>query len=221
MLLSTLLLCTCAALEPALREGPAGGLPSRPRFAASPEVSRLQGMLAEGGRYVLGKTELVIRDRRFNMDCSGAVLAIYYYAGIDLSRDFGRYSGGGVMRLYKTLEARRLIYETRLPMTGDIIFWDNTYDRNGDGQWNDPLTHVGMVMSTAADGTVQYVHLNYHRGIVLESMNLLNPNARRLAGGGAVKIVNSPMRMKEAGRPHPPRWLSSQLYRCFGRGYLF
>jgi hypothetical protein len=178
-------------------------------------------MLAEGGRYVMGKQELVIRGKRFNMDCTGTILAIYYYAGIDLARDFNRYTGNGVTRLYRSLEAEQLLYDTRHPVTGDIIFWDNTYDRNEDGKWNDPLTHVGMVMNVSADGNVEYVHLNYRRGIIIENMNLRQPEVYQRMERGQMRIINSPMRMKQAGKPHPENWLSGQLFKIFGMGYLF
>ncbi|MBN1835188.1 MAG: CHAP domain-containing protein [Spirochaetales bacterium] len=211
------LLVSCATLDLA----PGGRPAARARLSSVAEVARVQEKLAEGGRYVLGRRELVIRGRRFNMDCTGAVLAIYYYAGIDLSRDFDRYSGGGVMRLYQSLEARDLVYDSRAPATGDIIFWDNTYDRNGDGQWNDGLTHVGMVMAAGEDGTIEYVHLNYRKGIVIEYMNLNSPDVHQNLERGSVQIVNSPMRMKQKDQGHPERWLSSQLYRNLGMGYLF
>jgi hypothetical protein len=178
-------------------------------------------MLAEGGRYVMGKQELVIRGKRFNMDCTGTILAIYYYAGIDLARDFNRYTGNGVTRLYRSLEAEQLLYDTPHPVTGDIIFWDNTYDRNEDGKWNDPLTHVGMVMNVSADGNVEYVHLNYRRGIIIENMNLRQPEVYQRMERGQMRIINSPMRMKQAGKPHPENWLSGQLFKIFGMGYLF
>jgi hypothetical protein len=210
-------LVSCAGFGPPARQP----LAARPRLSPRAEVARVQEKLAEGGQFVLGRRELVIRGRRFNMDCTGTVLAIYYYAGIDLSRDFERYSGGGVMRLYKTLAGEDLLYDTRNPVTGDIIFWDNTYDRNGDGLWNDTLTHVGMVMSSSDDGTIQYVHLNYHRGIVIESMNLYNPDVHEDLEQGGMRIVNSPMRMRQAGKSHGERWLSSHLYHSFGMGYLF
>lgn len=188
---------------------------------AAEETEDLRRKLAEGGNYVLGKDELIIRGKRFNMDCTGAVLAIYYYAGIDLARDFNRYTGNGVSRLYKSLETKGLLYYTRLPVTGDIIFWDNTYDRNEDGRWNDPLTHVGMVMNVSEDGSMQYVHLNYRRGIIIENMNLYQPETHQRMEKGQIRIVNSPIRMKQAGNPHPRNWLSGQLFRNFGMGYLF
>jgi hypothetical protein len=189
-----------------------------PAARGSEEIRR---KLAEGGRYVMGKRELIIRGKRFNMDCTGTILAIYYYAGIDLARDFNKYTGNGVTRLYKSLEAQGLLYDTRYPVTGDIIFWDNTYDRNEDGQWNDPLTHVGMVMSVSEEGDVEYVHLNYRRGIITENMNLRKPQIHERMEKGQMRIVNSPIRMKQAGKSHPENWLSGQLFRIFGMGYLF
>lgn len=207
-------LCSCASIAP----------PPTRASSLSPtarETEDVRRKLAEGGNYVLGKQELVIRGKRFNMDCTGAVLAIYYYAGIDLTRDFNKYKGNGVTRLYRSLESEDLLYETQLPVTGDIIFWDNTYDRNEDGQWNDSLTHVGMVMNTSRDGTIEYVHLNYRKGIIIEHMNLRESDVHQQLEKGHMRIVNSPMRMKQAGKDHPQNWLAGQLYKTFAMGYLF
>ncbi len=211
-ILLVILLCSCTSiLGPRL--GPAD---SRPE-----ETSQVQRLLAEGGRSLLGRRRLVVRGRTFPYDCTGLVLAIYWYAGIDLARDFDRYNGNGVLRLYQSLERQNLLYSTPYPATGDIIFWDNTYDRNGDGAWNDPLTHVGMVLRSRPDGDIQYVHLNYTRGIVIENMNLLEPDLNKKLLRGQLRTLNSPIRLKEPGRPHPPLWLAGQLYRILGMGYLF
>jgi hypothetical protein len=196
-------------------------VPPRASGPAAKQTEQVRRKLAEGGRYVLGKKELIIRGKRFNMDCTGAVLAIYYYAGIDLARDFNKYTGNGVSRLYKSLEAQKLVYKTRYPLTGDIIFWDNTYDRNEDGRWNDTLTHVDMVMNVSTNGDVEYVHLNYRRGIIIENMNLREPEIHQRMERGEMRIINSPMRMKSPGVRHPENWLSGQLFKIFGMGYLF
>jgi hypothetical protein len=192
-----------------------------PEIPPAPETSDLQRLLAEGARWALGRRRLIVRGRSFNYDCTGVILAIYWYAGIDLSRDFEDFSGNGVTRLYRSLERRNLLYSSPRPVTGDVIFWDNTYDRNGDGLWNDPLTHAGMVLRSHPDGGIEFVHLNHSRGIVIESMNLLEPDAYKKVVWGQVRIFNSPIRLREPGRPHPPRWLAGQLYRVLGMGYLF
>jgi hypothetical protein len=212
------LAAAACATSPALR-----GIPAVPtaRPVLSEAVDAVRAELGAGARSVLGAKELVVNGRRFNWDCTGVVLAIYWYAGIDLARDFARYAGNGVTRLYRALQDASLLYTTRGPILGDLVFWDDTYDADGDGAWDDPLTHVGMVLDTAADGTIAYVHLNYRRGIVVEWMNLREPDVYQRARNGKVTIVNSPIRMAEAGAPHPDRWLSGQLYRALGMGYLY
>ena len=190
------------------------------RPALSPSIDAIRAKLGEGATALIGATELTVNGRRFSWDCTGTVLAIYWYAGIDLARDFGRYPGNGVRRLYQTLEDASLLYTTTEPVLGDLVFWDNTYDADGDGAWDDQLTHVGMVVETGADGTISYVHLNYRKGIVVEKMSLREPDVHQRTAGGRVTIVNSPLRMAEAGKDHPDRWLAGQLYRVLGMGYL-
>ena len=164
-----------------------------------------------------GRTRLVIGGRRFNADCTGTVLAIYWYAGIDLASPLARYSGNGVTRLYRFLEEEQALYSTRRPKPGDIIFWDNTYDRNDDGQANDYLTHTGMVVAVEEDGTVHYVHHNYRKGVVFARMNLYKPGVYTEVVDGEQRIINSPMRMR--GSPNFDKWLASQLTRSFGRAW--
>jgi hypothetical protein len=216
LLLLSMLLFSCASMPELVPPV----LPSiRPPI--TPETAEVQRKLAEGARLVMGKAELVIRGRRFPMDCTGVVLAIYWYAGIDLARDFRKYNGNGVTRIYRSLEKENLLYTSTRPLTGDIIFWDNTYDRNRDGLWNDPLTHAGLVVQTGEGGLIEYVHLNYSGGIVIEYMNLLEPGVNEKLVMGEIRILNSPIRLKRPGRPHPRLWLAGQLYRALGMGYLF
>ena len=190
------------------------------RATADPSVVALRGKLAEGARSILGRKQLVVRGRRFTMDCTGVVLAVYWYAGIDLARDFSRFTGNGVSRIYKTLERRDLLYSTSSPLVGDIIFWDNTYDENADSRWNDPLSHVGMVVRVDNDGTVTYVHYHIRNGISNDYMNLRSPGVQNQMENGRLRVINSPLRLAVPGRPHPPNWLSGQLYRSLGMGYL-
>jgi hypothetical protein len=190
------------------------------RATADPAVVALRQKLAEGARSILGRKQLVVRGRHFNMDCTGVVLAIYWYAGIDLARDFNRFTGNGVSRIYRTLERRDLLYSTSSPLVGDIIFWDNTYDENGDWRQNDPLSHVGMVVTVDGERTITYVHYHIRNGISYDYMNLRNPGVQNEIENGRVRVINSPLRLAVPGRPHPPEWLSGQLYRNLGMGYL-
>ena len=71
------------------------------------------------------------------------------------------------------------------------------------------------------EGNIDYVHLNYRRGIIIEHMNLRRPEIYQKMEKGRMRIVNSPMRMKQQGKTHPDKWLSGQLFNIFGMGYLF
>jgi len=209
------LLSSCATSFDYLPRGPlalraSGNYTPTSRVRRGEDLSSVQERILAGAEYVKGKRSLVINGRRFNWDCTGTILSIYYYAGIDLQKEFADYTGNGVTRLYKMAEHYGLLYDTRDPVPGDVIFWDNTYDRNHDGKWNDLLTHAGVVVATEPDGTIEYIHHNYRRGIVVEKMNLHEPDATD---------VNSPLRMKSDRWVRPDSWLSSHLYRDFGMLY--
>ena len=146
------------------------------------------------------------------MDCSGVVRAIYFKAGIDLAQDFNKYKGGGVQRIHATMQAKGLIYRPTVPVPGDILFWDNTYDANHNGRSDDVLSHIGMVVSSdKKTGNVVYVHHHEKKGIVFETMNLLHPNDQK---------YNAIMRSQRAKKLPGNKYLASQLYKDSGKGYL-
>jgi len=131
-----------------------------------------------------------------SFDCSGFVLETYRRAGIDLAPFMNRYTGNGVARLFALALDYGLLTGDNL-QPGDVIFWDNTYDRNGDGVWNDPLTHTGIVTAVNADGTVEFTHSHYRDGVVmiqLTHLKLQQVLARLVPDGadGSLIIRNLP-----------------------------
>ena len=182
------------------------------------EIRKIQDLLKEAAYSLEGEKSLSVNGKNFNMDCSGVVTALYYYAGIDLQKYYKDYSGTGTERIYKTLEERGLLEKTWLPETGDIIFWDNTYDRNNNGKYDDMLTHIGMVVSSDRFGNIDYIHHNYLKGIVIEKMNIRYKNENTRNVRGKIFIINSPMKKKERTR-NRDNWLSGQLYNSSGKGY--
>ncbi len=182
------------------------------------EVQDIKLKLIEGAETYKGAKNLVIKGRRFNMDCSGVISAVYYYAGIDLQKYYPAYSGTGTERVYTTLRDRKLLKKTWLPEPGDIIFWDNTFDKNKNGKDDDSLTHMGMVVSCDKQGNITYIHYNYAQGIVYEYMNIRYKNYESQIIKGENVIINSPMRIKGGSREQK-NWLAGQLINCFGEGY--
>ncbi len=120
---------------------PAYPLPEHEAYAEIP-LNEVQTKIVAGALALNGKTSFTVGDKSFPADCTGVVRAAYAYAGIDLARDFGLYSGNGVRRLFMTLQKAGLLYAVKYPAPGDIVFWDNTYDANGNGKADDELTHV-------------------------------------------------------------------------------
>ncbi|MDA3956668.1 NlpC/P60 family protein [Oceanispirochaeta sp.] len=174
------------------------------------EITKIQEDLIDSAQWALGRKSLEINGRKFNMDCSGVVMAVYYKAEIDLQPFLRSYSGGGVQRLYEFMEDRQLLYKQPHLEPGDLLFWDNTYDQNGDGKINDTLTHIGMVVSIDDGGNILFIHYNYRKGIVLAKMNLLSPDDLKR---------NSPIRARGAEKGHATLWLSSQLLKQAARAY--
>ena len=97
------------------------------------------------------------------------------------------------------------------PEPGDIVFFDNTWDRNGNGRWDDDLTHMGVVVAVDRNGTISYLHNHLRRGVVVEQMNLRHPDSREL---------NAPLRQRGSPRDGSGRWLASHLVRGFARAHL-
>ncbi len=182
-----------------------------------PQPSELQARIIEAAEELLRTQRFVVAGHRYNNDCTGTILAVYAMAGIRLVDLFPGYAGGGVQRLHGIAVDYDLLYHSELPQPGDLVFWDNTYDRAGDKQWNDPLTHVGLVLSVDSNGTVEFIHYDYTRGPVKAWMNLTDPDTH--IGSDGI-IVNSPMRMRSHRYLNPDEWLSSHLYRELGAMYL-
>jgi hypothetical protein len=138
----------------------------------------------ELGRAIAGHAEALVGlrsvaavSRDVPDDCTGLVQLIYGRSGIDL-RDLPAQPGdNGVTILFRAAHGAHAFHR-RAPRTGDIVFFHETYDRNGDGKRNDGLTHVGVVDSVKPDGSVTFVH-RMRRGIGRSRLSLRHPSRRR------------------------------------------
>jgi hypothetical protein len=180
------------------------------------EITELQRRIVVAAEEVLATQNFVVDGYRYTRDCTGTVLNIYARAGVRLIDLFPNYTGNGVHCLYGIAEDYELLYQTYYPEPGDLIFWDNTYDKDGDGEWDDGLTHVGLVLNVDEDGTVEYVHYHYTGGVVRAHMNLLQPETHIDSEGVE---INSPMRMRSHRYLNPSQWLASHLFRVLAAMY--
>lgn len=203
---ATIAIVVSAAIPPQAVQGQ-----EQPGFE-DPALSPQRHRIVEAAATILGQDSLDFGERRFNMDCSGTVMAAYYGAGLDLTDAVRAVLGGGVARLYRIAADAGVLFDDRFPLPGDVVFFDNTWDADENGVWDDELTHAALVVDVDADGTISYLHHNYRRGIVIEKLNLGRPESYVDAEGG---IVNSPMRMASDRYINPDLWLSSHLVREF------
>ena len=199
--------------------------PSHRNTTRTQPVARVQSLTNDQIRVLESAFELLglppecpvtVNGRHFILDCIGTVSAIYYRLGIDITKDFNRYTGNGVGRFYKSLKDKGVLHKDRFPRTGDIVFWNNTWDANGDGNRNnDPTTHAAVVLQVEDDGTIHYIHEHVRKGVIVERMNLYQPTVYRTDFG---KILNNAMALGSYyGNPNnPDHWLSGDLWYLFG-----
>ena len=186
-------------------------------FIPIPENTRWQVAAAAARLVGHGRAPFRVEGRRFSPDCGGLVAAAYQAAGIPLREALhltGEDAGSAVVALHRAVAANGLLLGSEAqPFPGDLVFWHDTYDRNGNGLADDPVTHVGIVERTARDGTVTFVHRG-SRGVARGVMDLRRPWAARDAAG---RQLNSKLRPAQAGDPEGTRYLAGELFAAFGR----
>ena len=96
------------------------------------------------------------------------------------------------------------------PDPGDLVFFHDTYDRDHDGKLDDGLTHIALVESVDADGTIFIIH-RVSRGVMRYRMNLERPALRTDPGSG--RVLNDWLRGSSAGVSPV---LTGQLFAAFG-----
>lgn len=121
---------------------------------------------------------------------------------------------GNTASMWADAQRERRIHHRKRPDLGDLAFFDDTWDRNGNGLLDDALTHVGVVIAVDDDGTVTLAHAGTSKGRSTLRMNLKRPGDATDDDG---KVLNDHLRVQE--RRDPPRtvYLAGQLWRGFAR----
>lgn len=156
---------------------------------------------------LLGETRVRVGDTPYRSDCSGFVSAVYDSANVALV-DEGAGGRSGTEQIFRSLKARGRVHSNKRPNPGDLAFFHNTVDRNGNGVRDDRFTHVAMVEKVNADGTIHLVHFASGK-VKRDVMNLFQPNQARDPETG--RPTNGYMR-RGGGKV-----LTGQLFFKFGR----
>jgi cell wall-associated NlpC family hydrolase len=198
-----------AEVAPAAAPAPA------PRDRAETGRTELGARLAADAATLVGRRgPFVVAGARFNDDCSGLVAAVFAAEGIDLRAEMQRAAPREDGSARATWLAARERGETfgaeATPEPGDLVFWNDTYDRNRNGKVDDPLTHVGIVERVDGE-TVTFVHRG-GRGVARGVMTLAHRHAAADEDG---RKLNSTVRT----RAHPARrgGLAAELFAGFAR----
>ncbi len=158
-----------------------------------------QGVADAAGHYV-GKTVMSCSGEKFRYDCSGLVNVVHYKAGIDLRGQ----NSEGLLDMARELG----VEHGGPPKMGDVVFFDNTYDRNKNGRLDDKLTHVAVVESVDSDGTVHMVHKG-SKGVVRIVMNPEHPEDRL---GPEGQEWNDWLRARKKGDSKNTPYLAGQMF---------
>lgn len=182
--------------------------PSAPAPAASLDVTPV----LEAARAHVGGRRVVVGGRSYPADCSNFVRAMFLTAGIDVWGDGFLPGENGVAAIHRFVERHGSLHRGP-PQPGDVVFFDDTYDKNRNGRIDDPLSHAGVVDQVDADGLVWVIHLA-SRGVVRDPMHLGRPGDARDAAGRA---INAWLRARRAGDPPGTRYLTGALFAGYGR----
>jgi len=179
---------------------------ARDEGAPTPDPrARKQGAdVAKAASHYLGTRSLRHGGESFRYDCSGLVMAAHARAGLSLA--------GSSASMLTMAKESGVYHRRKRPWVGDVAFFANTYDRNGNGRLDDPITHVAIVTAVDEDGTVHMVHKG-GRGITPLVMNLRQPSDH---AGEAGKELNSYLRSRKSSDRNGTRYLAGELWIGFG-----
>ncbi|MDF0666203.1 MAG: CHAP domain-containing protein [Nitrospira sp.] len=169
--------------------------------------------IVDSAARLVGARTITSQGKRIAYDCAGVTRAIFLEHGIDLYRGgFNDPKGNGVRLIHNHVLQHGTLHRGSNVSPGDLVFFDNTWDFNGDGKVNDPLTHVGVVERLEPDGTVVFIS-RVGKAIARYHMNLDHPHIHKTAQG---LVLNDYMRRKLATDPDHAARLTGELFSSYG-----
>lgn len=204
--------------EMKFHRSPALPLPSSASAARDHPTSFIRSLpsrsaIVESAARLVGSRTVTSRGQRVAYDCAGVTRAIFLEHGIDLYRGaFNAQQGNGVRLIHNHVRRHGTLHRGPSVNPGDLVFFDNTWDFNGDGKLNDPLTHVGVVERLEPDGTVVFIS-RVANAIERYRMNLDRPHVHKTAQG---RVLNDYIRRKLSTDPNDAARLTGELFSFYG-----
>jgi hypothetical protein len=168
--------------------------------------------IARTAAKLVGARTIESNGRRIAYDCAGVTRAVFLRHGIDLydSEPIDPHANG-VQIIHAHIKEQGTFHQGPVAHPGDLVFFDNTWDYNGDGKANDPLTHVGIVERQEPDGTVVFIS-RVAGAVERYHMNLTLPHIHKTADG---RILNDYLRRKNVRDSDNISYLTGQLFAQF------
>ena len=186
---------------------------TNPHCCTSVKATASRTAIVRTAAKLVGAKTIVSNGRQIAYDCAGVTRAIFLEHGIDLYESgTSDPNANGVRLIHHHISKHGKFHEGPAVRPGDLVFFDNTWDYNGDGFINDPLTHVGVVERQEPDGTVIFIS-RVAGAIARYRMNLALPHIHKTADG---RILNDYIRRKDIGDPPSTGYLTGQLFAGFG-----
>jgi hypothetical protein len=161
---------------------------------------------------LVGAKTIKSNGRRIAYDCAGITRAVFLAHGIDLyDGEPGDSDANGVRIIHAHIQQQGTFHRGPVVHPGDLVFFNDTWDYNGDGKVNDPLTHVGIVERQEANGTVIFIS-RVADAVERYHMNLNLPHVHKTADG---RILNDYLRRKDVLDPSNTGYLTGELFAQF------
>lgn len=182
---------------------------------AVPFVTSLpsRSAIVQSAARLVGARTITSQGKRIADDCAGVARAVYLEHGIDLYRATSQdVNATGVRLIYHHVHRHGVLHRGPDVRPGDLVFFDNTWDFNGDGKANDPLTHIGIIEELEPDGTVIFIS-RVARAIERYRMNLRRPHIHKTPDG---HVLNDYIRRKHPTDPADTARLTGELFAFYG-----
>lgn len=214
---SLILIATLTACAAPSSQGVRSTVTPIPECCRAAHTGTRQQAIVRTAANLVGARTIESNGRRIAYDCAGVTRAIYLAHGIDLYEGTaGNGAANGVRLIYNHLRTYGRLHRGPIVRPGDLVFFDNTWDYNGDGRINDPLTHVGIVETVETDGTIVFIS-RVAGAIERYRMNVAQPHLHRTADG---RVVNDYMRRKHRRDGEETSYLTGELFAAFGTRVL-
>ena len=191
---------------------PRASAPDTRACCGSVERAPSRSAIVRTAATLVGARTIESNGQRIAYDCAGVTRAVFLKHGIDLyDGEPSDTHANGVQIIHAHIRQQGTFHQGPVVHPGDLVFFNNTWDYNGDGKVNDPLTHIGIAERQEPDGTVVFIS-RVAGAVERYHMNLSLPHIHKAADG---RILNDYLRRKNVSDPANTGHLTGELFAQF------